>query len=516
MARYLCGGGAADWAFVFDADGDASKPPANTEATFWDSLSSGTQYTAAPTPDDGTGLVDGAGTPISSVTLDSDGFLPGDSVQTPDGVTRMAIDAAGGAGPRRWIYPNNPVALSIAAQQLAQQAQDTANAALESSGGTTGVLSVNDKEPDTSGNVALAAADVQAIAAAAGNALALALADQWMRIDIADEDNATSPNRLEWWFQTTLVNWLNEYGEQRLRAARDTTTPLKLVAHSASQSNNLMQVEDANRNALGGFRADGRLFGPNIGTGKLSKGTTAPVGATAGDAWVDTSQSPPVFKLYDGSIWYIPSGAGGGTPPAAAPAFVDATLIESGGATATGTKPTGGATLIACLAWNATDAPTDEPTGWSLVKELTTTSARAGVWVADASVTSLSWTWATARNTSGVVLAYEQCSVNAVAVLDDTDGDAVHTAPDLNVGTVPATVLRLWFDKTAVSAAQAPSLPAGVIQRALEAPATGSVCTVLAADAEQDTAGATGTVDATYDETANNAGGFTLALLAPA
>lgn len=518
MARLACGGSAADFAVAFDVDGNAIRQP-GAEATFWDALTSGNQYGAAPDPDDGTGLIDGAGSPISSVILDSDGFVPGNAVYTPDGVTRLAIDAAGGSGPRRWIYPNDPVALSIAAQTLAAQAQATANAALTASGGGgTGTVSkVADVPPDATGNVPLTAGAIGALAAKAGNAVSLAINDQFLRVDIDDEDNTSSPNRVEYAFQGDLTFYQNEYGELRVIAARGSTTPIRAIANAAGQTGDLFQACDNDRNPLGGFRANGQVYGPNVGNARTSKGTTAPLAPALGDVWIDTSQNPPVLKVYDGSIWVVPSGGGGGTAPDAAPAFQAATNQQTGGTSHTATKPSAGATLVAVLAWNGTGAAT-APDGWTLVDELTTTASRAGVWIADAAVSSLTWTFGSSLNVSSVILGYDACSVLAHAGLSDTSGDAVHTAPDLTVGTVPATVLRAWFDKISVTAGspQTPTLPAGVTQRALEAPSGGSLCTVLAADAEQDTAGAAGTVDATYDLTAGNAGAFTIALVAAA
>lgn len=107
-ARHTFGGGIADWAFQSNSDGSLTLSPAAV-LTFYDSLTGGTQYTAAPMPggvDDGTGLLDSTGMPVSSVTCDSNGEVA-DALQGPDGVTKMAADASGGAGPRRWIIAND-------------------------------------------------------------------------------------------------------------------------------------------------------------------------------------------------------------------------------------------------------------------------------------------------------------------------------------------------------------------------------------------------------------------------
>lgn len=529
MARYMCGGGAADWAFVFDADGDAAKPPPGTEATFWDALSGGNQYVAATLPggvDDGTGLLDGAGSPISSVTLDSDGFLPGDAVQTPDGVTRMAIDASGGSGPRRWISPNDPVALSVAAQQLAQAAQDTANAALAAAGSGRGggtVTKVAGRSPDGTGNVALTSGDVGALAAGPGNSVGLAINDQLLRVDIADEDNTTSPNRVEYAFQGGVTFYQNEYGELRVIAARGSTTPIRAIANVASQTGDLFQACDNARNPLGGFRSNGAVYGPNVGNARTSKGTTSPAAPTIGEIWVDTSQNPPVLKVYDGSLWITPSGAGGGEPPAAAPGFVDATGI-AGGNTLTSYTPDkpSGATLVVFAAWNSNVAPATIPAGLTLVDEVVTVSARAGVWVgAAADVASLPFAWAAGVHASFIVLGYEQCSVLAHAGAADGSTTNVHTAPALAVGTVPATVLRLFFDKISPNGtAQTATDPSGTTRRTFQAPTGTAVCTLLAADEEMATAGTAAAKTSTYSNGAGtpgaNCGGLTIALVAAA
>jgi hypothetical protein len=108
LARHTFGGGSSDWAFTWNTDGSIAQAPGVT-LTFWDSLVGGAQYPAAPLPggvDDGTGLLDGTGTPTASVTCDANGEIP-DSLQGPDGIYRMAADASGGTGPRRWLYAND-------------------------------------------------------------------------------------------------------------------------------------------------------------------------------------------------------------------------------------------------------------------------------------------------------------------------------------------------------------------------------------------------------------------------
>lgn len=517
MARLACGGSAADFAVAFDTDGNAIRQP-GAECTLWNALTGGTQYGAAPDPDDGTGLVDGAGTPISTVTLDSDGFVPENALFTPDGVTRLAIDASGGSGPRRWIYPNDPVAISVAADLRAQQAQATANAALSQSGGGGAgtVTKVAGQSPDGSGNVPLAAGNVGAIAAGPGNDVTLGINDQFLTMTATDEDNATSPNRIALWFQSFLVFWLNEYFELRLQCARTTTTALKIVRRSAAQTANIWQTEDENRNPLNGSRANGELFAPNIGNAKSSAQTTEPAAKKAGDIWIDMSQSPPVLKVYDGSLWIVPSGGGGGTPPDAAPAFVAMTTGADTVTSYTAVLPSGGATMLAFLCWHTTETPT-APEGWTLVEDITGTAVHAGLWIADASVTDTTWTWTVAPHITSILLGYEACSVQAHAAALDGATTATHTAPALAVGTVPATVVRLFFDKTSPGTAQTATDAAGTTRRAFKALAGTAVCTLLADDQEVDAAGTVAAVTSTYSGTAGgNGGGFTVALVAAA
>jgi hypothetical protein len=109
LNRHAFGGGAADWAFTWNSDGTLSSSP-GAVIMFYDSLVAGNLYGAAPMPggvDDGTGLLDSTGTPISSVTCDSSGEIP-DAFLGPAGIYLMAADASGtGAGPRRWLYAND-------------------------------------------------------------------------------------------------------------------------------------------------------------------------------------------------------------------------------------------------------------------------------------------------------------------------------------------------------------------------------------------------------------------------
>lgn len=126
--RYTFGGGSGDWAFTYDSDGTL-EVAAGAQVILFDALTAGNQYgpNDGTIPDDGTGLVDSTGAPISSVTCDANGEIP-DAFSGPDGVTKMAADANNGAGPRRWLYANNLG--DVVAAVLAQQTVNTAQVAL--------------------------------------------------------------------------------------------------------------------------------------------------------------------------------------------------------------------------------------------------------------------------------------------------------------------------------------------------------------------------------------------------
>ena len=48
---------------------------------------------------------------------------------------------------------------------------------------------------------------------------------------------------------------------------------------------------------------DGNTWREVGGTPEVTSGTTAPSPAHAGDRWLDTNQTPPVLKEYDGTTW---------------------------------------------------------------------------------------------------------------------------------------------------------------------------------------------------------------------
>jgi hypothetical protein len=93
IGRLTGGGGSADW--LFTIVGGNAQPSAAAVTTFYNAKTGGAQYTD---------LQDMSNSPISSVTTDSNGFLP--QFQWPAGVLEMWADAHGGAGPRVLIRPS--------------------------------------------------------------------------------------------------------------------------------------------------------------------------------------------------------------------------------------------------------------------------------------------------------------------------------------------------------------------------------------------------------------------------
>jgi hypothetical protein len=96
MPRHAFGGGATDWVLQIDGTTSDAEPVASTAILFFTDITGGSVITD---------LLDNTGTPVTSITTDSNGFLPefsGPST-TPD-TRMMAADASAGAGPRYWIF----------------------------------------------------------------------------------------------------------------------------------------------------------------------------------------------------------------------------------------------------------------------------------------------------------------------------------------------------------------------------------------------------------------------------
>lgn len=109
MARYMFGGGIADYVVTAGAD-DALLLAAGAEVTFWSAQSGGTRYTD---------LRDLTDAPITSVLSDEHGGIP--QLRGPDGVRTMWADAAGGSGPRRlMIAVDLPADVASLLERVAQ------------------------------------------------------------------------------------------------------------------------------------------------------------------------------------------------------------------------------------------------------------------------------------------------------------------------------------------------------------------------------------------------------------
>lgn len=94
---HLIGGGIADYVVAY-GDGGEVLLAAGSEVWFYNVETGGVRYTD--------GLTDLSGTPITSVTSDSNGGIP--QLRTPGpNVVSMWADANGGAGPRRLMVAND-------------------------------------------------------------------------------------------------------------------------------------------------------------------------------------------------------------------------------------------------------------------------------------------------------------------------------------------------------------------------------------------------------------------------
>lgn len=90
MTRHKFGGD--EWAITVNSSGDLV-PAASAVLSFYTALTGGTQITD---------LLDANGNAATQITCGSDGLIPEFSGPA-SGLTRLAADAAGGTGPRRWM-----------------------------------------------------------------------------------------------------------------------------------------------------------------------------------------------------------------------------------------------------------------------------------------------------------------------------------------------------------------------------------------------------------------------------
>ncbi|WP_018658450.1 hypothetical protein [Actinomadura flavalba] len=519
MTRHIFGGGPADWTFLVGGDG-VTPQLYSVELTLWSAQTAGEQYTD---------LLSASGAAITTVTSSDGSVLPLGTIppffgpDRPDGQDVTVLWADAGTGSRLALQASTAAALAAQARTLATQAQATAQAALAaagSGGGGGAVASVNGR----AGNVILDAAAVSAVPTGGGGIIRVAEGDTTTRalaVRIPAGNRATAPDTIAIelnvgtaeapvWRRVTFVN---EYGLPRVIAATPADVMLRLKLYGPSHSADAFQLTDLDNNPLAGLRADGRWYGPNVGNARLNQGMSQPASPSVGDVWVDRTASPPVLRTWTGAQWVIVAAATGGeapAPPAAAPAFMAKTQLYANATTFTPTMPAAD-TVLACLSWGTAEAPT-VPAGWTLVSELVTSAARSGIWVASGSVSTLTWSWATATKASGVLAGYEACSVGAVVEAAETLVDNIHTAPAVAAAVAPVRAVRVWWDKASTTTGV--SLPGGVTSRAVQYGTGGGAPSIAVGD---ELVSATGTVparDATFTP-ANSAqsGGHSILLV---
>jgi hypothetical protein len=521
LTRYLYGG-IADYAFDTGTDTGSGVPlllQPGAELRFYSALTGGVEYGLGATPADTFIDLDENVIAAGAVTATAFGAMP--PLYSPEDITIMYMSANG--GPRRAIFPVEAASMARQAQLQAAQAQATADAALAAAGtgGGGAVASVQGK----TGNVVLNPGDIGALPAAGGGVITIAEGDTTtqaliIRLPTGNRDSAVDT------FATYIntgtagapvwrrVFFLNEVGMPRVISFSPTEVPLRVKQYNGTQTADLFEVTDLDNNPLGGFRNDGRVFAPNIGNARLSQGLSAPTAPAVRDVWIDGTMSPPGVKVWTGSQWVLAQASTGAEPPpppASAPDFVAATngYINATGLTLA--QPAGD-TLIALVAWNAASAITPPP-GWTLVDELVGGSGRAGVWAADSSVASFTWSHgATAFKTSGLILGYEACNVTNVTELLEDTVEGVHTAPAIAPSMAPATILRLWWDKASTTTSI--TLPGSHTQRAVQYGTGSSAPAVIGADLAVTTTDLVAAANATFNASSAQAGGFSLALVA--
>lgn len=518
MARHWFGGSVADWFFTVTEGGLPQLAGGASRSV----------YLARTGGDPVTDLLNASGDAMSQVTSGDGATYPLGMVppyQGPDAiggveVTELWVDD--GTGQRTQMTATDLAAIAGSALTIAQQAQATAQAALAAAGtgGGGAVATVNGKV----GNVTLTAGDVAAVPTAGGGIIAIPNGDlvtQALRVRIPAGDRATAVDTAAYELNVGTdgapnwrrVTFINEKGLPRVIGPTPSDVMWRIKLYGPEHTADAFQLTDLDNNPIAGLRPDGRWYGPNVGNTKVSSGTSAPLAPTLGDIWVDRTMSPFGIKTWTGSQWVLAQASTGAEPPPPpdeAPAFVDKTSNYANATTLTLTKPTG-ATLLAFLAWNAASAMTP-PAGWTLADELVGASGRAGIWVADSSVSGLTWTHGAAFKTSGMILGYEACNVALSEPLLEDTSEGAHTAPAITPPMAPATILRLWWDKASTTSSI--TLPGGHTSRALQYGTGSSAPAIAAADLEVATTDLVAAATATFNANSAQAGGFSLALVA--
>ncbi|MEU9871100.1 hypothetical protein AB0C87_24935 [Actinomadura sp. NPDC048021] len=344
-------------------------------------------------------------------------------------------------------------------------------------------------------------------------------ATQAMSIRIPAGDRSTAPDTFGVYYNTgsdVAPNWqrtgyFNEYGEFRVIPSAPSRTPLRIKGVSG-QTANLFEATDLDNVALAGVKPTGEVFAPNVGNAKVSAGPE-PSGSRPGDIWVDLTQSPPVVNVRVSGGWSpITGGSVDPDPPAAAPGYVDMQKAYFNDVAASVPLPAG-ETIVACLAWNTAEAPS-VPLGWTMVDEIVgSNQSRAAVYTAPAGVGSTTFGWTATTKISVVALGYSASVVTAHDKLSETAADTSHTAPALNVTTVPATLVRFYWDKVS-SPTSFTADDTAASTRGVQLGTGGGAPSVLATDQGVTSAGTVPAANATTGGASGQAGGFSLALKA--
>ncbi|QFG25442.1 hypothetical protein [Actinomadura sp. WMMB 499] len=346
------------------------------------------------------------------------------------------------------------------------------------------------------------------------------ISTQALRVHIPAGDRAEAVDTMGFYVNTGTdatpswqrVTWFNEYGEPRVIPSSVDRVGLRIKANPG-QVGDLAQFTDIDNNVLSGVKADGELYGPNIGNAKVSAGPE-PTNPVDGDLWVDLASTPPVLKIRANGGWSALNGeATVPDDPNAAPAFMGVQSTEVNWTSIDVPLP-GGETYLACIAWNSADALTSVPAEWTLVREVVETSGRAAVYTVNAAdVNTSSFSLPTQQKITAVCVGYQASIVAASDGLPDAGSDGAHEAPALDVQQVPARLVRFYWDKSA-GTTDLNANDAGATTRGVQYGTGAGSCAVLATDQEITSAGVVPLATATADVEAANAGGFSIALAA--
>ena len=168
-----------------------------------------------------------------------------------------------------------------------------------------------------------------------------------------------------------------------------------------------------------------------------------------------------------------------------------------------------GDTVIACLAWNEPE-PITAPTGWTLVEEVSSSNARAAVYLTTGGVTGNVFTLPTALKLSAVCLGYTSAEVIASEGYVGSGPSNIRTAPAVFVPEAPAKLLRFWWDRSTVTTQIVPPAEHTVVGEVYGG--TTASCAVLAAEQDVSQAGTAPAADAEFNASSGNGGGFSIVM----